>query len=641
MEQTANEDQKGEINEPSKATGPVKIQTFQSGATVQNQIYERIKIVNTSSSTIALSTVKIRYYFTYQGSTSYNFACDYSPIGSGNVQSVFVAMSPIYTDAEAYQEISFASAAGNLAAGASVEIQARIWKSDWSTIDSTKNYSYNPSTSYVDWEKVTAYVNGTLSWGIEPGSSSSSSSVLSSVSSTGSIASSSSRSSVSSSISSARSSSVSSTLSSTSSTTSVQYQNISLPFSFDGAGDKYWQTSGTINYINSWNLDILDINGVNIKNQYISSGSLPPTQNGYYYIHYKGLYSYSHVEINGTSVTSSVSSRASSISSTVSSSSLVSSSRSSSISSRASSLISSAISSASSSVSSSRSAVSSYASSDYPIWNSQVVYNTIGMIVQYNQNLYMCQGFSCGLNPELNNGQYYPWLWVAPYPGGPMGEGPFIGSGNYDKYVLGEYTVYNNVWGTTETNTQTLTAYSYSYWYVVSTQPDTSGVKSYPNTGLVNLNKTIGSIGTLTSSFEVIVPSTGNWEVAYDIWVPSEVMIWMYTSGNVSPIAAGWDSSGAPIPSATNINISGYTWNVYRGGNNVVSFVAVTSTDGSWKPAKVTKGTVDIKAILNWIVAQGWISSSGTVGAVQFGFEISGTGGVPLKFICTNFSITK
>ncbi len=551
LDRTAVDSQKSTDNGVSKAqaTGPVKIQTFQSGATLQNQIYERITIVNTGTSAVALSTVKIRYYIAYQGSTSYNFACDYIPVGNGNVQNVFTAMSPTNAGAEAYQEISFTSGAGNLAAGASVEIQGRIWKSDWSTIDNTKNYSYNPSTTYVDWNKVTLYISGTLSWGIEPGTvtTSSAASVVSSIA-VSSI------------------SSIASSIAASSSRSSVASS--------------------------------------------IAASS------------------------SRSSVASSIA--ASSSRSSVASSIAASSSRSSVASSVA---VSSSVASSTAASSSSGSSLAVYGT-NYPIWNSQIVYNTPGMLVQYNQKMYEDQGYAYDLNPELNNGQYMAWLLVGTVPNGPMGEGPFIGSGNYDKYVLGAYIIYNDVWGTSATNSQTLTAYSYSNWYVVSTQPDTSGVKSYPNSGLSNVGKAISSLSSFTSTFDVTVPSTGNWEVAYDLWVPTEVMIWMYQNGNVSPIAAGWDSTGNPIPSATNVNVGGYTWNVYHGGNNVVSLVAVSSTDGSWAPMKITKGTVDIKAVLNWIVAQGWVSAGGTCGAMQFGFEISGTGGVPLTFTCNNFSMT-
>jgi pectate lyase len=70
-------------------------------------------------------------------------------------------------------EVGFTSAAGTLAVGASVEVKARIWKSDWSDFTQNDDYSFNASaTSYVDWTKVTAYIAGTLAWGTEAGGSS-------------------------------------------------------------------------------------------------------------------------------------------------------------------------------------------------------------------------------------------------------------------------------------------------------------------------------------------------------------------------------------------------------------------------------------------------------------------------------------
>jgi len=182
------------------------------------------------------------------------------------------------------------------------------------------------------------------------GSTASSSSA--SVSSASSRASSASSTAVSSAVSSVSSrSSAASSISS--STASAQYQDINLPFSFDGAGEKWWKTSGTINYINSWNLDALEINGVSIKNQWVSGSSLPAKQDGYYYIHYKGSVGWAHVEINGTSGTSS------SASSVTSSRSSVASSAVSSISSSSSSAVSSISSSRSSAISSATSSVSS------------------------------------------------------------------------------------------------------------------------------------------------------------------------------------------------------------------------------------------------------------------------------------------
>jgi endoglucanase len=71
---------------------------------------------------------------------------------------------------------------------------------------------------------------------------------------------------------------------------------ITAPFTRDGAGTFCWQTSNLGNYINSWNLANLTINGVDFTNKYASSNSYPPKINGYWYVSYTGSFPWSHFE---------------------------------------------------------------------------------------------------------------------------------------------------------------------------------------------------------------------------------------------------------------------------------------------------------------------------------------------------------
>lgn len=154
----------------SSATPVLKVQ-FYNGSTALsgNQIYGRYKLVNTGTQSIALSAVKIRYYYTADGTQSQSFWCDWSQAGSGNVTGSFVSISPAKTTADKYLEIGFTSGAGNLAPGATLEIQTRNAKSDWSNYNQGNDYSFNATaTSYTDWNKVTAFNGGTLQWGVEP-----------------------------------------------------------------------------------------------------------------------------------------------------------------------------------------------------------------------------------------------------------------------------------------------------------------------------------------------------------------------------------------------------------------------------------------------------------------------------------------
>ena len=155
---------------PVPTTGSIKVQFYnQNTATTSNSIYLNCKLVNTGSSAIALSNVKIRYYYTIDGAKSQNFYCDYTPVGSGNVTGTFVTMASAKIGADTYLEVGFTSGAGSLAAGASVAIQGRCAKSDWSNYTQTGDYSFNSTgTTFVDWTKVTGYVSGSLQWGVEP-----------------------------------------------------------------------------------------------------------------------------------------------------------------------------------------------------------------------------------------------------------------------------------------------------------------------------------------------------------------------------------------------------------------------------------------------------------------------------------------
>ncbi len=72
---------------------------------------------------------------------------------------------------------------------------------------------------------------------------------------------------------------------------------LTLPHTQDGTGVFCWETSGDLQYINSWNVGTLTINGVDITNEYINQ--FPPRINGKYQIYYESLVAWAHVEIAG------------------------------------------------------------------------------------------------------------------------------------------------------------------------------------------------------------------------------------------------------------------------------------------------------------------------------------------------------
>lgn len=203
------------------------------------------------------------------------------------------------------------------------------------------------------------------------------------------------------------------------------------------------------------------------------------------------------------------------------------------------------------------------------------------------------------------------------------GGAAWTSSEQWGTWTNGGYTLYNNIWGS-GAGTQTIWANSYSAWGVTANHPNTGGVKSYPN-ATRNVNRNLSAIRSLTSSFNVTVPSGGAYASAYDIWANNhayEIMLWMNKTGPVGPLGS----------LQTTASVGGHTWQIYRGSNGsneVFSFVRTSNT---------SSGTVDILAVLNWIRTSGWYGDV-LVGDVQFGYEITSSAG-GLNFTTNTFSVS-
>jgi hypothetical protein len=200
----------------------------------------------------------------------------------------------------------------------------------------------------------------------------------------------------------------------------------------------------------------------------------------------------------------------------------------------------------------------------------------------------------------------------------------------------GDYVVHNNMWNVDGYNvSETLEACSHASWNVTATADNSKGdgaVKTYPNVHRdyhdwgTGKEPALSSFHTLTSTFAAQGAGTGIYDVAYDIWlngVPGnrEVMIWTENHGQTP--------SGDKVGTVT---ASGINWDVWAtSGNDYLAFVPTSP---------VASGSLDLKAMIDYLIGQGRVPSNSTLGQVCFGVEIVSTDGRPATFRFTDFSVS-
>jgi hypothetical protein len=158
------------VTPQAAATGGGLVVQYKAGDTnaTDNQIKPHLNLKNTGTTAVSLSNVKVRYYFTKEGSAGMNAWIDWAQIGGTNIQVTFGSAAG--SGADTYAELTFTAGAGTLAPGGQTgDIQLRMAKTDWTNFNEANDYSFDPTkTAYADWSQMTLYLNGTLVWGVEP-----------------------------------------------------------------------------------------------------------------------------------------------------------------------------------------------------------------------------------------------------------------------------------------------------------------------------------------------------------------------------------------------------------------------------------------------------------------------------------------
>lgn len=145
-----------------------KVEISISNGTEANAVKPVIRVTNTSSAALDLTTLKLKYYYTADGEEAQIFNCYYAGTTNGtykgltqNVVGEIKKLNPAVNNADNYILVSFNGQ--TLDAGQTMEIQPSVNKENWQNYNQSNDYSYNSSN------KVTAYADNKLIWGTEPG----------------------------------------------------------------------------------------------------------------------------------------------------------------------------------------------------------------------------------------------------------------------------------------------------------------------------------------------------------------------------------------------------------------------------------------------------------------------------------------
>jgi len=145
----------------------------QMTASPTQQVQPYIEVFNLGTTTIALTDITFRYWFTSEPVTGTDtYICDYAAVGTGTITGAFAG-----TGTHHYLQVGLTSSAqvganpvNTLPASANTgEIQNRFYNSLYNNYTQTNDYSFDATkTVYTDWTNVTVYYKGTLVWGTEP-----------------------------------------------------------------------------------------------------------------------------------------------------------------------------------------------------------------------------------------------------------------------------------------------------------------------------------------------------------------------------------------------------------------------------------------------------------------------------------------
>ena len=208
---------------------------------------------------------------------------------------------------------------------------------------------------------------------------------------------------------------------------------------------------------------------------------------------------------------------------------------------------------------------------------------------------------------------------------------PLNPSNAQDGITLSGFYVDTDTWNVTNYPvSQTMYVCDYNNWYVVAKMDNNSGdgaVKTYPDVHMdFDEAPALSSFTTISSSFAHVGPHVGIYEFAYDIWLNG-----VASSGSTEVMI--WTDNYNQVPSGTvqeTVTFDGQSYQVYKSGS-YIAFVATTN---------VTSGTLNLLSFFNHVISKGWVPTTSTLGAIDYGVELVSTSGMDATFVVDGFSLT-
>lgn len=137
-----------------------------------NQIRSSLRIKSSADTSVALSGLELRYYFTSEVAPPLTIEIyDASVDGASGYHAIsHDAVKAEVAGTDGYLKLTFTEAAGALSKGSALTLDVAVHGPNWTgNFSEADDYSFGPDhTDFAAWDHVTLFGAGELAWGKEP-----------------------------------------------------------------------------------------------------------------------------------------------------------------------------------------------------------------------------------------------------------------------------------------------------------------------------------------------------------------------------------------------------------------------------------------------------------------------------------------